>query len=197
MNYYENNAESYVAGTVNVYMKDVQEKFLSHLQENPYILDFGCGSGRDTKDFLERGLKVDAIDGSKELSKMASDFTGIKVEHKLFTEFEAYDKYDGIWACSSILHLKYNDLLDVFKRMERAVKSNGIIYASFKYGEFEGMRYERYFTDMTNHKIKRTIRKIDNLEVYKMWISVDARPGREDETWLNVILKKVAFGGNV
>ena len=60
------------------------------------MLDFGCGSGRDTKYFLEYGYRVDAIDGSAELCKAASKFTGIEVRQILFQELQEKEKYDGI-----------------------------------------------------------------------------------------------------
>ena len=47
-------------------------------------LYFGCGSGRDIKYFLSQNFKVDEIDGSEELCRIASDYTGIKVKKCCF-----------------------------------------------------------------------------------------------------------------
>ena len=79
INYYNQNAESFIANTQNADMHLTQERFLRLLDENTSILDFGCGSGRDTKYFLEKGYQVTAIDGSAELCRLASEFTGIEV----------------------------------------------------------------------------------------------------------------------
>ena len=155
-----------------------------------FILDFGCGSGRDTKYFLGRGFKVDAIDGSENLCKIASENTGIEVRNMLFSELDAGELYDGIWACSSILHLPKEELRDVFGRMIRAVKKGGFIYTSFKYGEAEGLRKGRYFTDFTEETFREFIREIPEMEIIDEWVSADVRPGRSEEKWLNVILKK-------
>ena len=105
LKYYNQNADQFVQGTLSVDFKQTQDRFLAKLPADAYILDFGCGSGRDTKYFLENGYQVDAADGSEELCKIASDYTGIKVKQMLFGELHDVDKYDGIWACSSILHL--------------------------------------------------------------------------------------------
>lgn len=86
INYYNNNAEAFVSGTVSVDFSEIQNEFLNRLKPGAYILDFGCGSGRDTKYFLSRGYQVDAIDGSSELCKITSDYTGIKVRHMLFQD---------------------------------------------------------------------------------------------------------------
>lgn len=168
----------------------MQNRFLSKLETGAYILDFGCGSGRDTKYFLEQGYRVDAIDGSAELCKLASEFTGIEVKHMYFQELSEEVKYDGIWACSSILHLNLSALEDVMKKMTIAVKSNGIIYTSFKYDIFSGERNGRYFTDMTEDTFGKLLQKIPELEIEEQWITSDVRPGRGEEQWLNLILRK-------
>ena len=155
------------------------------------ILDFGCGSGRDTKCFLDQGYQVEAIDGSVELCRLASEYTGIEVRDMLFQELDVQEKYDGIWACASILHLSRTELFDVLERMSQALKKNGIIYTSFKYGDFEGLRNGRYFTDFTEETFAVLISGIPSLSVEKQWITGDARTERENEKWLNVILKKV------
>ena len=76
------------------------------------------------------------------------------------------------------------------KRMTHAVKSHGIIYTSFKYGTFSGERNGRYFTDMTENTFEELLQKIPGLEVEEQWISSDVRPGRGEEKWLNLILRK-------
>ena len=188
--YYNENAKKFVETTVNVEFHHMQNRFLEKLQSSAFILDFGCGSGRDTKYFMEQGYSVDAIDGSEELCKLASELTGIKVKHMYFQELVEIEKYDGIWACSSILHLDYDDLEDVMEKMAVAVKQNGIIYTSFKYGIFSGERNGRYFTDMTEDTFNKLLQKIPGLEIEEQWITSDVRPGRGEEKWLNLILRK-------
>lgn len=190
INYYDTNAKEFVEGTLNVDFKTTQDKFINKLPAKGYILDFGCGSGRDTKYFLAKDFNVDAIDGSIELCKIASEYTNIKVNHMYFNELSIVNKYDGIWACSSILHLSLDDLVDVFKRMSKALKDEGIIYTSFKYGDFSGERNGRYFTDMTEDRFAKLIANVENLKVEEQWITADVRPQRGNEKWLNLILRK-------
>lgn len=188
--YYNNNARQFVETTANVEFHHMQNRFLNKLQNGMNILDFGCGSGRDTKYFIEQGYTVDAIDGSEELCKLASEYTGIEVKHMYFQELSEIEKYDGIWACSSILHLNHDDLEEVMKKMAVAAKSNGIIYTSFKYGTFSGERNGRYFTDMTEDTFNELLQKIPGLNIEEQWITSDVRPGRGEEKWLNLILRK-------
>lgn len=190
IDYYNENAKDFVQGTISVDFTKVQHKFIDKLEKSDYILDFGCGSGRDTKYFIDNGFKVDAIDGSEELCKLASDYTGINVKHMYFQQLSDIDKYNGIWACSSILHLKYEELIRVIEKMNLALKQNGIIYTSFKYGDFEGERNGRYFTDMTEIFFKKLIENIRDLRIEEYWITSDVRPGLNEEKWLNLILRK-------
>lgn len=190
LDYYNQNAETFVSNTVSVDFKQTQDKFINRLETGDYILDFGCGSGRDTKYFLEQGYSVDATDGSLELCKAASNYTGIKVKHMYFQELDECEKYDGIWACASVLHLKKQELPGIFRKMSTATKKNGIIYLSFKYGNFEGVRNGRYFTDMTEEGMSMLLADFLELKVEQQWITGDVRAGRGDERWLNMILRK-------
>ncbi len=191
LQYYENNAESFISGTVNADMREARQRFLQLLPENALILDFGCGSGRDTKAFLEHGYRVDAVDGSAELCRQASDYTGICVRQMLFQELDISNYYDGVWACASILHLSKIEISDVLKRISNALKPGGILYTSFKYGTFEGMRNNRYFTDFTETTLSKLWVGIDFLQIIDIWTTQDVRPGREEERWINLLARRV------
>ena len=191
LNYYEKNADSFTAGTQNVEFYDVQGRFIRHLPAGSRILDFGCGSGRDTKFFLEQGYQVDATDGSENLCRIAAEYAGIPVRQMLFSELAAEDEYDGVWACSSILHLPKAELEDVLRKIIRAMKDGGYLYTSFRYGTFEGLRGERHFTDFTEETFEIFLRAFPELQIMEEWTSMDVRPGREDVKWLSVILQKV------
>lgn len=188
--YYNKNALEFVASTQAVGFHEIQMKFAAKLHRGCNILDFGCGSGRDTKYFLSQGYQVDALDGSEEMCRLAGEYTGIMVRQMFFQDLSAENRYDGIWACSSILHLPYDELKDVFFKMFRALKEGGIVYTSFKYGIFEGERDGRYFTDMTEAKMEKLLYGTSVFHTEEQWISADVRPDREDEKWLNIILRK-------
>ncbi len=191
LDYYNKNAYKYVDGTINVDFENVQNKFISYLSKGGRVLDFGCGSGRDTKYFISKGYDVDATDGSEELCKIASENIGIKVRHMLFSELDEYERYDAIWACSSVLHLSKPELKNVFRKMIQATKEGGYIYMSFKYGSFEGYRDGRYFTDFTEETFDEFIGDFTDVVITEEWVSSDVRPDRGNEKWLNLILQKL------
>lgn len=192
LDFYNRNAQFFVTDTKDVQFTEIQDVFLSYLSSGSKILDFGCGSGRDTKYFLDKGYVVDAIDGSEELCKIASAYTGIEVKNSLFEELDAREEYSGIWACASILHIPKEELQAILRKMMISVVDGGIIYASFKYGDFEGFRNGRYFTYLDEDTFTTLIKSISELQIEKMWLSNDVRVGRGEEQWLNVILIKQA-----
>ncbi len=192
LSYYDTNCRQFLEETVNVGFSSVQESFLQLIPENGLILDFGCGSGRDSLYFLQKGYRVEACDGSAEMVKAASEHTGLPVKQMLFSELNEKNYYDGIFACASILHVPYAELPDIISKINDALKVNGIVYISFKYGDFEGCRNGRYFTDMNEARLEHILAGISDLKIVKTGITGDVRPGRGHERWLNVLLRKTA-----
>ena len=190
--YYNKNALEYSRSTVCVDFSATQERFLRYMPSHAKILDFGCGSGRDTKYFLDKGHNVEAIDGSKEFCRLASAYTGIFVKQMCFQELASVNEYDGIWACASILHLQWEDLISVLHKMAAALKNTGVIYTSFKYGTFFGERQNRYFTDFTEDRLTEMLVLVPELQCREFWISSDVRPNRSEEKWMNIILSRKA-----
>lgn len=186
LQYYEDNAEVFISGTVNADMSDARQRFLELLPVDALILDFGCGSGRDTKAFLDAGYQVDAADGSEQLCKSATAYTGIPVRQMLFQELDSVDEYDGIWACASLLHLPKHELGDVLQRISCALKPQGVLYTSFKKGTFEGMRNGRFFTDFTEETLHEFWQCVPSLLISDIWITQDVRPEREEQ-WINIL----------
>lgn len=190
LEYYNRNARQYVQDTVGCGMEEAIERFLTELgKAHGTILDFGCGSGRDSKVFLSKGYDTVSADGSEEICRQAEIFISRPVVHMLFSELQDESKYDGIWACASLLHLPYKDLESVLKKIARALKTGGLLYVSFRYGEMEGLRGERYFTDMTEEKLSDVIVP-SGLRIVDTWISEDKRIERLGDTWLNALLRK-------
>lgn len=190
LEYYDQNAGRFIEDTVDTDMHETQERFLGLIKVGGRILDFGCGSGRDSEFFLKKGYQVDAVDGSEEMVRRAAERTGIPVKQMLFRELTEIDAYDGIWACASVLHLSKAELKTVMQKMTVALCREGVIYASFKYGTFEGWRNGRYFTDFTEESFRLFLPDIPKLRIAECWITADARPGRADENWLNLLLRK-------
>ena len=190
LEYYNQCAKDYNELTLNIEFEHKREMLLKYLNPNAHILDLGCGSGRDSKAFLQKGYQVTAVDGSQELCKIASENIGQEVICQLFDELEETNTYDGVWACASLLHLPTDELKKVIQKVEQSLKKGGYFYASFKYGEFEGERDGRYFNDFTEETFNDLLAEFPNLEIQEVEVTTDVIPGRENVSWLNIIMKK-------
>ena len=189
LQYYNDHAHEFAEQTQQVDFEGIQQEFIKLIPAGGHILDFGCGAGRDSHYFLSRGYQVTALDGSNSLALLAEDYIQQKVVWQSFEEFSAIDDYDGIWACASLLHLPWDILREVVWKLAAALHSEGIFYASFKYGEFAGMRHGRYFTDMTEERWQALTEGMTAWHVLKIWVTGDVREGRSDQ-WLNILCKK-------
>lgn len=185
-NYYNENAKEFFEGTAYVDMSENAKDFLALLPAKSKILDAGCGSGRDSLMFMKQGFEVTAMDGSIEMCRLASEHIGQEVKHMLFQEVDFKEEFDGIWASASLLHVPSQELEEVLIKLKNSLKENGVFYASFKYGDFDGERNGRYFHNLTEEKAEKVFTKA-GFDIKKIWITGDVREDREDEKWLNIV----------
>ncbi len=188
--YYNENADDFYNSTCDVDLSDIYKKFEKYLCSDAYILDAGCGSGRDSKYFLSHDYKVAAIDASQEMVIRAKELTGLDVKEMYFQEVVEKEVYDAIWACASLLHVPKKDIDEVLQKFTDALKVSGIWYMSFKYGEDEREKENRLFNDYTEKSLKSLISKYTELSILELWLTDDRRADRDDK-WINLIVKKV------
>lgn len=191
LDYYNKNSEEYFNSTLNVDMTNTYKEFLKLVPEGGKILDLGCGSGRDSMNFMKLGYEVTAVDGSKELAKKASALLGKEVIASTFEELELKEKFHGIWACASLLHIKREDLKIVLNNLYNNLEDNGVFYMSFKYGEKEYVDDKnRYFNCFTDESIIGFINENTKFNILDLYITED-KLGRVNEVkWVNLICNK-------
>ena len=188
--FYNKNANKFFEETLKADMNNLYKKFLNNLPvKNGEILDLGCGSGRDSRFFKNLGFKILPIDLSEELVKKASEYLGQEVIIQDMRNLNYKDRFIGVWACASILHLKIEDIEIVLDKIFESLKKNGILYASFKYGEEDYIKDDRYFTCFNEERFFKNFPKYKNncIETFETF---DVRKERKNEKWFNIILKK-------
>jgi SAM-dependent methyltransferase len=190
IDYYNKNAAEYFEQTVNLNMQESLERFTELLPEGSSILDLGCGSGRDSAYFISCGYDVTAIDASEEMCNIASIHIGQDVLQMKFAEMDFDEVFDGVWACESLLHVPGDEIEEIQSKVKNSMKINGILFMSFRYGDFEGEQDGRYYTDYQTRTIKELIAKFEDLELIEIKKSEDIRQGIEN-LWINALVRRV------
>lgn len=185
--FYNKNAKVFIENTFNVDMSE-QYKFLEkHIPKTGKILDIGFGSGRDSL-YFSNNYEVVSIDNSEVFIEEGKKILKNKILLMDVRDMTFSEEFDAIWACASLLHIPFNELPYVLDKCYRALKKDGVMYMSFKYGTFEGIRNGRYFTDLDEDKLKKIV-ELTKFTIKDLKITKDVRPDR-DEKWLNIILFK-------
>lgn len=190
LDYYNNYSDDFYASTVNVDMEHIYQKFLPHISGTGIIIDAGCGSGRDAHYFKSKGFNVAAFDASEKLAIKAQNLLNQRVEVTTFEKFNMPFLASGIWCCASLLHVTKSNLLTSISNLDNHLQDGGVMYVSFKYGNTERISQGRRFTDMTEQCLTQLLAPLVHLSIVELWVTADNRPGRDNEKWLNAIIKK-------
>ena len=186
IDYYTKNIANYISDTKDVDMGFQYSLFERYLKDGDGILEIGFGGGRDMR-YFDKKYKICGIDITPAfVENMKKE--GYNVSCQSAVDFYFDKKFDGIWACASLLHIEKKYLHKTFLNCYNHLKKGGIFYFSFKYGDFEGERKERFFCDMNENTLKEILNGID-FKILEKVITKDNRANRED-IWFNVVLKK-------
>lgn len=121
--------------------------FLDRLAPGAFILELGCGGGREAEVMIAAGFIVDATDGVAALAREAEARIGQPVRIMRFDELDADKAYDAVWANACLLHTPWPALPGILARIHRALKPGGWHCASYKTGDGEGRDgFSRYFS---------------------------------------------------
>lgn len=170
--WYNTHAEEYFNKTKDFDISQIHEKFEALLPEGACILDAGCGPGRDVKYFHNKGYAVDAFDASEELIKIGVKHSGCPISLMSFADFNVADKYDGIWACTSLVHMQEKELIETIHRLFQGLKKGGIFYTCLKRSEgvsVQGSVYGgRHFLCVSEDYFRQMFTGFD-CEILEVW----------------------------
>lgn len=194
--FYDRHTDTYVNSTLSLDMSALYERFLYYVPPRGVILDAGSGSGRDTKAFLERGYEVEAFDSSVELCSLSSRLTGVRTQLLSFQEFAASPRYDGIWACASLLHVPKEELQDALCRLIQALKPTGALYVSFRLGCGDRISEDgRFYTDLDLTSLRDLLSLFPNMRIVDIWVSTGEGTLQGKGKWINAIGLKIQERG--
>ncbi len=190
LDYYNKFAKHYFDITVNADMSRQYEEFLHFVPRGGKILDFGCGSGRDSLYFKNKGYRVSALDGSEELCKLAREYTGLNVRCMNFEDFNDKNCYDGVWACASLLHVDKSKMLDTLIRLRDSLKDSGHMFIALKNGEGVEITPDgRYYNYMKVSDVEKLTYE-SGMDIELIYMSKSVSNPNETKYWNNFILKK-------
>ena len=188
LDFYDTNAEAYAAKTVSADVSDIRDMFIPFIPRGGRILDLGCGSGRDSFAFSRLGFSVIPADGSEEMCAQAERYTGLEVRKMGFSEMDYRNEFDGVWACSSLLHLNSRELPSVLRSVYAALKENGVFFACFKKGNDEGPGPDgRYFNNLTAEKLRNLLEDA-GFRIMDIWENTAS----DGTVWVDSLSKKIS-----
>ena len=116
VDYYNSHAEAFIDSSINADVSLLYNEFEKLLKDGSYILDLGCGSGRDSKHFLEKGYKV-FVQAMVSLNYNDNEFLELI---KQVNEIEPYCFY----IVDSFGAMKKRELLRLFYLVDNNLKEN-------------------------------------------------------------------------
>jgi SAM-dependent methyltransferase len=152
--------------------------------------DAGCGSGRDSRFFLQKGYTVEAFDASIEMCRLAANLIGQSVHQKTFEEIDYVADFDGVWASASLLHVRRTFIDEVLQKLWRALKPSGVLFISFKLRDGEWEQDGRFFNGYDEKSFQVLVKQHPLFVPLSIWISNDVRPHRKHEKWLNALIRR-------
>lgn len=165
--------------------------FLDRLMPGAAILELGCGSGRDAAHMLERGFAVELTDGVAEMAALAEARLGRPVRVMRFDELTAECTYDAVYASYSLLHVPRAGLVDVLRRVWRALRPGGWHMATYKSGGQDGRDgLDRYFNYLSPGQVEAFYRQAGAWPMFEMNEGVGGGYDDRPSSWVNVTARK-------
>jgi len=197
---YDQIAREYSNKKRGLYPKKDLERFISYLSPASSILDLGCGPGQASKVFCNKKYLVTGLDFSEEMIKIAKqEAPNAKFIHEDILNIRRIFKdnsFDGIWACSSILHLDRKVMPDLFNQIYGILKKEGVFYLSVKKGigeeDFIDERYDNIKRHFVYFEKSEIISLLKESKFLLRYFSLAPRDYAKDpeHSWINFIAQK-------
>ena len=187
---YDAQVEAYVNIIEKSKTDPTLEVFIKHLKAGNLVLDLGCGPGNSSSVMQNRGLKVDAIDASKEMIKIAKEKYSINAKQATFDDLDSLNTYDGIWANFSLLHAASDDFPRHLNDIHDALVPNGIFHIAMKTGDGMkrdklGRRYSYYSEQELITHLKTT-----GFSILEKTNGIDKALSGEMSPWVAILCKR-------
>jgi len=138
LDYYQKNFQAYHEKTFSIDPSSFLDPLAQRIPPDAFILDVGCGSGRDLCWMKKRGFDVIGFERSPGLAELARDNAGCEV---IEGDFETYDfssiLVDAVMLVGALVHVPHERFSDVFQNITSAIPENGSVLITLKEGTGE------------------------------------------------------------
>ena len=133
--FYQKNYQAYHEKTFSIDPSSFLAPLAQRLPPEAFVLDVGCGSGRDLLWMKQQGFDVIGFERSPGLAELARDNADCEV---IQGDFETYDFssifVDGVMLVGALVHVAHERFSDVFKNITSAIPDNGSVLITLKEG---------------------------------------------------------------
>ncbi|BBA32552.1 sam (or some other nucleotide) binding motif protein [Methylocaldum marinum] len=148
LTHYNQHAQEFRNGTWNHDVSQNIDALLRHIENDPpfKILDFGCGPGRDLREFVRRGHIAVGLEGAERFADMARAETECEVWQQDFLRLDLPPGFfDGVFANATMFHIPSQELPRVLGELYATLKPGGVLFSSNPRGNNEeGWNRGRY-----------------------------------------------------
>jgi SAM-dependent methyltransferase len=113
----------------------ILQAFMNKIPKGGLVLDLGCGPGNSAVQMIKHGLRVDAVDASREMVAYANKTYNLNARQATFDDLDDIEKYHGIWANFSLLHAPIEDFPKYLNAIHKALLPEGIFHIGMKLGD--------------------------------------------------------------
>lgn len=163
--------------------------FIENLSGNK-ILDLGSGPGRDSLYFKQQGFEPLCVDYSSQMIELCKA-KGLETYQKDMEDLDFFNEFDGVWACTSLLHLPKLKFSSMIQKISSFLKKEGVLYLGMGEGKGEGFKKsshypgcERYFSFYTKEELEK------ELQPYFEIFHFSRTTPEENKSFINFIGKK-------
>ena len=154
------------------------------------MLELGCGGGQDSNRIRQRGFSVTATDGVPAMVAKANERFDLGAKLMRFDELDAENAYVGIWAHACLLHCPRADLPGVLQAIWRALRDEGLHFASYKLGDGEGRDLLGRLHNFPPANWLRDAYREAGFEIVEERIYADKGSDGTQRDWIDLIVRK-------
>ena len=169
-------------------VEDIERGFSYIAKEHPFVLEIGCGNGRDAIEILKHTNHYLGIDISSSMIDIARSvapqgtFTVSDIDTYTFPK-----EIDLIFSFASLLHSDPSSLKKILERAAHALNPQGIFYISLKYGEGLHTKTDEFGTRSYYFYTPDAIKKLAEDAYEVVWEDVQDFRGQK---WFMIVLRK-------